>query len=355
MMDLLAKQTQTIESVATQVSTLASQSDRVVSNLDESFESVPDSTTDEEFGVPSLNVLPQEEDPIPTSALPDVLSEEAILTAQIAEAQRKLAALKAPATVSDCDFSPNTTEAELKLTQADPILADQGRRCQQLNEEGWKNIRYADVQEMFHTTPVFSALKVNSHLATITPSWSSMSQFEKSDLTLGVITYGLLLQRKAFQEACQKIDTKTRSEIHNHMLAADGLFKKISDGLLQYTCGRRPEIIQARRESYKPANKVLSEMLHDVPPSDTHLFCEEKLSEIMKDQGGAHNFFPNKTSPTYKTGRKSSGLKRTKKEYGNGNKIKKPTRNFRDFRTKQDIGTSGPNRARTTHATTKKP
>lgn len=93
-------------------------------------------------------------------------------------------------------------------------------------------------------------------------------------MTLGAITYGLLLQRKAFQDACQKMDSKSRGELQKHMLATDGAFKKISDGLLQYTCGRRAEIIQARRETYKPA-KVLSDILHEIPPSDTHLFLKK--------------------------------------------------------------------------------
>ncbi|XP_069360185.1 uncharacterized protein [Maniola hyperantus] len=286
MMDLLTKQTQAIESVANRVSILASKSDQGSSKLNESFESVPDSTEPEdEFRGPALSVLPQEN----TSSLSmptNVDSEEAALIAQIAEAQRKLATIKTTGNIPKCDFSPCTKEAEAKLTKADPNLVDQGRKCQRLNEDGWKNIRYADVQKMFHATPVFSALKVNNHLATITPNWNSTAQLEKTDMALGAITYGLLLQRKAFQEACQKMDPNTRMEIQNHMLGADSSFKKISDGLLQYSCGRRAETIQARRETYKPANKVLSNILHDIPPSDTHLFSEEKLSEVIKDQGG---------------------------------------------------------------------
>ncbi|XP_069356171.1 uncharacterized protein [Maniola hyperantus] len=353
MMDLLTKQTQAIESVANQVSTLAPKSDQGSSELDESFESVPDSTEpEEEFRGPALSALPQENTSslsIPTNGD----AEEAALIAQITEAQRKLATIKTTGNIPKCDFSPCTTEAEPKLTKADPNLVDQGRKCQRLNEDGWKNIRYADVQKTFHATPVFSALKVNNHLATITPNWNSTAQLEKTDMTLGAITYGLLLQRKAFQEACQKMDPNTRREIQNHMLGADSCFKKISDGLLQYSCGRRAEIIQARRETYKPANKVLGNILHDIPPSDTHLFSEEKLSEVIKDQGGAHKIFPKKTSPN-KTGKKNPTLKGSKNYKEHSHKNKKQ-RNFRDFRAKQDSGTSGTNKARTTQTTKKKP
>lgn len=64
-------------------------------------------------------------------------------------------------------------------------------------------MRYADVQKYFHATPVFSALKVNSVLATNTPTWSSLGPLEEVDSTLGAGTYDLLLQRAAF-EACKK-------------------------------------------------------------------------------------------------------------------------------------------------------
>lgn len=129
----------------------------LLKQLDESFELVPDSTElEDEFGAPSLNILPQV-DTTSLSGSPGTEPEEAALTAQIAEAQRKLAALRAPGSIPDCDFLPHTTQAEPKLAKADPNLVDQGRKCQRLNEDGWKNIRYADVQKMFQATPVFSA------------------------------------------------------------------------------------------------------------------------------------------------------------------------------------------------------
>jgi hypothetical protein len=210
-----------------------------------------------------------------------------------------------------CTFAPNMSEAEPKLAKANSRLVEQGQRCQRLGDEGWKNVRYADVQNNFHVTPVFSALKVNSVLATNTPAWTSLNQLEKSDMTLGAVSYGLLLQRAAFEEACKKFDAKIRQEIQKQFLDSNSEFRKISDNLLQYICGRRAEVIQTRRETYKCANKILNDLLHDIPPSNTHLFCEDKLSEVIKEHGGTYKFFPKRItqSKTTKKSFKSSIIK----------------------------------------------
>lgn len=232
-----------------------------------------------------------------------------------------------------CSFAPCTTEAEPKLMKANPVLAEQGRKCQRLNDSNWRNVRYADVQKHFHATPVFSALRVNSILATNTPTWSSLAPLERADLTLGAITHGLLLQRAAFEEACKKMDKKSRQEIQKHFLDSSSEFKKMSDNLLQYTCGRRAEVIQSRREIYKCPNKVLNDILHEIPPSDTHLFAEDKLTEAVKEQGGVYKLFP-KGKPYVKHAKKSASSKgssnKTKNPQGGRHNSKKPpTRPFR--------------------------
>lgn len=204
-----------------------------------------------------------------------------------------------------CDFLPTICEAEPKFPKPDPIIAEQGRKCQRFDDESWKNVRYADVQKMFHATPVFSALKVNSILASTTPSWTSLSHLERTDTTLGAISHGLLLQRREFTEACKGLDSNTQKVIQRRFLNPDCQFRKITDGLLQYTCGRRAETFQSRRETYKSSNKVLNELLHDIPPSDTHLFSEVKLTEAIKNQGGVHKFFPAKNNYTFKTAPKN--------------------------------------------------
>lgn len=332
MMEVIKSQTQAIENVSAKVTSLKLDREESQPDLNESFESAEEGAQyDEEFQPPLFCAMS-------TSTVPHNSSVDCpdanVLKTQIAEAQRKLAEItSANKEPSDCDFSPNTAEAEPKLAKADPQIAEQGRKCQRLGDEGWKNVRYADVQKTFHATPVFGALKVNSVLATNTPSWASLGQLEKTDLTLGAITHGLLLQRKAFQEACKNLDPKTRQEIQGKFLAADCSFRKISDGLLQYTCGRRAEVIQNRRETYKPVNKVLNDILHEIPPSDTHLFSEEKIAEAIKDQGGPHKFFPKKNN--YKPNGKKIFPTRTTKAPAprETSKFRKPFQGSKNFRS----------------------
>lgn len=196
------------------------------------------------------------------------------------------------------DFTPGTKETEAKVTRADETMIKQGIQCQRFNSEGWQNIRYADVQKQFQAAPAFTNLKVNSNLATVTPQWQLVTVLEKMDLCLGAITHGLLQQRQAFTDIYQKATPETKTYISKNFLSADSTFKKTSDCLLQYACGKRAEVIQQRRGIYKPVNKTLNELLHAIPPSENHLFAEPQLSELVKEQGGVSKLFPTKFRKT---------------------------------------------------------
>lgn len=102
------------------------------------------------------------------------------------------------------DFAPETKKVEGKVGKADEVLVKQGIQCQRLDSESWQQIRYAEVQKNFKATPVFTNLKVNSNLATVTPSWQLVSVLEKTDLSFGAISHGLLMQRKTFQDIYQE-------------------------------------------------------------------------------------------------------------------------------------------------------
>ncbi|KAI5652123.1 hypothetical protein NE865_00461 [Phthorimaea operculella] len=224
-----------------------------------------------------------------------------ILRNQIAEAQRKLLEIQQnSACIAECpdnntvDFAPAVTESQVKVVKADETLAKLGAECQRFCKDTWKNIRYSEVQKQFQATPVFTALKVNSHLALATPFWHSVSLLEKFDGTLAAISHGLLQQRKIFQDFCQNLSPELKSQINTELLGPDAKFRKTSDAILQFICGRRSEVISQRRQLYKAPNKAMNEVLHDIPPSGSHLFSEKELSELVKDQGGLHKLFPNK-------------------------------------------------------------
>lgn len=197
-------------------------------------------------------------------------------------------------------FDPETVETEAKVGPANPILVKQGTQCQRLGSDGWQNIRYADVQKQFQATPVFTSLKTNSALAMVTPPWQSIILLEKMDLSLGAITNGLLQQRHHFTDIFNQASPEAKRYINQNFLSKDSAFRKTSDALLQYTCGKRAEVLQQRRGVYKPSNKTLNELLQAIPPSSTQLFSEPQLSDLIKEQGGLMKFFPGRFRTAYK-------------------------------------------------------
>lgn len=252
-------------------------------DLNESFESQPDSTQDDEI----------EEGERSTSAVPS--NEIDVLKEEISAAQRRLAILQEVEdnpTTSSYNFIPRIEHAEGKYSKANPILAKQAEECQSFGKEDWNTIRYSTVQKQFQSTPVFRDLKVNNYLLRVTPNWSSVKNLEKMDLVLGAVTNGLLQQRQTFQDLCDSLPHDIQQRVGKDFLAHDSKFRKNSDNLLQYVCGRRTEIIQKRRDVYKIKNKALNDMVQEVPPSSTHLFAEPDFSTLVQEQGGIHKLFP---------------------------------------------------------------
>ncbi|KAL0810467.1 hypothetical protein ABMA28_010602 [Loxostege sticticalis] len=259
-------------------------------DLNSSFESAPDSTQEGD-----------EEEPSPTIEDRDWREPQSPQTSY--------------------DFKPHTTETESRFAKADPILAQQGEQCQRLGCEAWKNIRYAEVQKQFQATPVFAPLKVNNQLAGVTPNWTSVGILEKDDLTLGAVSHGLLQLRQIFEKHLERLPQEVKGIVANEFLNVNAEFKKKSDDLLQYVCGRRAEVIKQRRDTYKVKNKTLQEILHNIPPSETHLFREPELSETIKDLGGINKFF----FPFKKTFPRSSRPTQRGDNYRKGNPKKGPT------------------------------
>ncbi|CAG9138737.1 unnamed protein product [Plutella xylostella] len=260
--------------------------------LNASFESTPDSTADVEVEPEQVSETEQDH-----SAPVNSASRERDLNLKISELQHELNTLRRSQQATeaeeeeereDYDFEPTTVEKEAKFSIADPRLLKQGIECQRLGSQGWENIRYSEVQKQFQASPAFCALKTNNILANITPGWSSLSILEKFDHTLGAITNGLLQQRKIFKEVVDELPGNVRQKVGNEFLAVNCKFRKQSDDLLQYVCGRRAEVLKMRRSTYKPKNKVLASLLNDIPPTENHLFDDEKLCDAIKQQGGVY-------------------------------------------------------------------
>lgn len=109
----------------------------------------------------------------------------------------------------------------------------------------------------------------------------------KSDTTLAAICHGLLLQREALGTALKDLDDRhprAVQDIQRLVVDPTSSFRAISDDLLQYTCGRRAETIEARRKTFRPRSEYMSSLPYAVPPSSTHLFDDPALSELLRSQ-----------------------------------------------------------------------
>lgn len=184
-------------------------------------------------------------------------------------------------------FSPSTKESEPAIPRANPILEQQGLKCQRLGEQTWNKIRYAESQKKLQASPVFHCLRINATMYQHSHPSQLKDLLGKCDSAFGAITHGLLAQRLKLQEALKKVAEQhpEATESLKKMLASDSEFRSISDDLLQYTCGKRAEVIESRRKLYEPKNNFYRSVLNDIPPSGTHLWDEDKLQEAIKTHG----------------------------------------------------------------------
>nr|CAH7738513.1 unnamed protein product [Callosobruchus chinensis] len=66
-------------------------------------------------------------------------------------------------------------------------------------------------------------------------------------MSFGLICHGLLLQRESLSRSLREIGAKfpdAVTDIQHLITDSSSEFRSISDDLLQYTCGRRAEIIE---------------------------------------------------------------------------------------------------------------
>ncbi|XP_045779584.1 uncharacterized protein LOC123877124 [Maniola jurtina] len=133
-------------------------------------------------------------------------------------------------------------------------------------------------------SPVFHCLRVNASLYQHSNPSSLKDLLGKCDSAFGTVTHGLLTQRLRLQKCLKKVAEQHPEATGSLMkiLAADTELRTISDDLLQYTCGKRAEIIESRRKLYEPKSSYYRSVLSEIPPSETHLWDEEKLQQAFK-------------------------------------------------------------------------
>lgn len=193
---------------------------------------------------------------------------------------------------------PEVREAEPSIPSALPEIEAQGEKCQKLGAAGWNNIKYKDIQKKLHAYPVFDSLKVNDQLKNLGKNSYTETILTRTDLTLGSITHGLLQQRSFLADEVRKLTVKfpeAGKYLKETLTNSTSAFKNMSDDLLHYTCARRSEVIDNRRKLFRPRSEYLSG-LSKIPPSKSHIFAEEQLSEFLLQNGGSFRVFPSKFS-----------------------------------------------------------
>lgn len=191
-------------------------------------------------------------------------------------------------TLAEVDFAPKTKEQEPLFPEPKPHILSQGVECLRLGKQSFSRVRYPDVLKKLQAAPVFSALLTNPQLLQIRPQTHFQDQLSKMHTTLGSILHGLLLQREAFSDAVKELGTEhagLRADILNTFLGPDSVFRTLSDDVLQYTCGRRAGTIDQRQRAFFPNSDFICSLLKAIPPSTSHLFDEEPLADLLKQNG----------------------------------------------------------------------
>lgn len=202
----------------------------------------------------------------------------------------------------DIDSQHLTFEIETKLKEPSvPKTSDSFLQMlsdlQHFGSASWSEVRYADTQKVYNHTPGFIDLETNEEVKT----YDTLRHLAHSDRSYAAITYGILRQKEALQEAVagllswaqgtQLTPDSLRSKVDELFLK--GGLCKISSDVLQLVCGHRAETIEMRRESITSQVKdpLVKVALNKIPPTVTHLFDQEKLISVLEKAGGVRKAF----------------------------------------------------------------
>uniref|UniRef100_A0A8D8X2Z0 Uncharacterized protein n=1 Tax=Cacopsylla melanoneura TaxID=428564 RepID=A0A8D8X2Z0_9HEMI len=140
--------------------------------------------------------------------------------------------------------------------------------CPRFGSAGWSKIPFLEAQKEIHAGGVFSRLKVNPEID-CRPS-AEAELLANMDGTFGVLSHGLLLQRKFLADSINEVILKHPSaaaDLRKTLSSADSPFRKTSDSLLQFVCGKRSDIILKRRKGHETATRGSPRFFKEIPPA----------------------------------------------------------------------------------------
>ncbi|XP_011309354.1 uncharacterized protein [Fopius arisanus] len=193
----------------------------------------------------------------------------------------------------DLVLIPQVKVCEPPIPEPDSKIKADGLACQKLGTAAWNQIKYKEVQKKLQAAPVFDALKINNQLGALAPKSFAQTLLAKSDSSAGTLTHGLLIQRERLSLAAKSLVEKypqIREDVRKAFFG-ESPFATISDEILHFTCAKRAEIIEWRRNAFKARDPHHTAKLMEIPPSESHLFDEMLLSEFLNHHGGVRKIF----------------------------------------------------------------
>lgn len=165
----------------------------------------------------------------------------------------------------------------------------------------WQRVRYLETEKKYVAKPGFYELDVNTELRHCDTNSSWLRLLDRS---FGALTHGLIQQNELLRSNFQQIIEWAQSP--GCILNADTLFEnikaafsenspymKVSEDLLQMSCGRRADIIQRRRDCILSGvkDKYVKEDLQKIPPTQNNLFNPQDLTAFLQRAGGTSKLF----------------------------------------------------------------
>lgn len=191
-----------------------------------------------------------------------------------------------------------TKVKEPSVPRTSPEMLESLKTFQRFNREDWSEVRYADVQKLYTSSPGFVNLEANDEVR----RFDGSKHICNAEKAYASITFALFKQRDALQAEMEKlmnwahqngtVDYKDLFEKVSAIFSESEYCKTTADAF-QIVCGHRAELVQQRREtilsSVKDQHHKLA--LRKIPPSCNHLFDADKFSSVLDKAGGMNKVF----------------------------------------------------------------
>lgn len=215
--------------------------------------------------------------------------------------------LRPPPSTSDGADNQQLQLSELSTTLKDPPYPQSNEKhlekitqLQRFKSSDWYAIRFSEAQKKYVATPGFVELNVNDELRRFNASGSNEDRLYLIERTFAALSNAILTQKDELRTNLQSLvdwsndksttlSSKTLFDKIEEVFGKESNFTKVTDDILQISCGRRADCISMRRDGIL---KKISEEYHcgalqKIPPSAENLFDGDMLAAYLQKIGGA--------------------------------------------------------------------